>query len=113
MVWQEAHRLAIMVYKETASFPDNEKFGLTNQLRRASVSVPSNIAEGFCRQSPKEKINFYFISLGSLSEVQSQILIAKDLGYLNDTGFEKLDTQSVLVSRLCNGLIKSSRKLLG
>ncbi|MEK7143547.1 MAG: four helix bundle protein [Patescibacteria group bacterium] len=112
VAWREAHKLAIMIYRETGSFPNSEQFGLVNQLRRASVSISSNIAEGFSRQSPKEKINFYYISLGSLTEVQNQILLAKDLGFIENKAFEVVDAQTISVSRLCNGLIKSSKKLV-
>ena len=109
VTWRESHKLAIMVYRATSNFPDTEKFGLANQIRRASVSISSNIAEGFSRQSLKEKINFYYISLGSLTEVQSQILLAKDLGFIENKTFDEVDTQTILVSRLYNGLIKSSK----
>lgn len=86
-VWKEAHRLTISTYKLTRSFPKEEQFGLTNQIRRCAVSIPSNIAEGFSRYSKKEKVNFYRIAKGSLSELQSQILIARDLEYINQTTF--------------------------
>jgi len=79
--WQEAHKLVLMIYKISKSFPKEEIFGLTSQIRRAAISITSNIAEGFSRKSYLEKIQFYFTSLGSLSEVQSQLLIAKDVNY--------------------------------
>src|ERR1035437_1229381 len=88
--WQEAHALVLMVYKCTESFPDKEKFGLTNQLRRAVISVTSNIAEGFGRQTSKEKIQFYYHSNGSLLEIKSQLFAGRDLKYLTDINFEKL-----------------------
>src|SRR3989344_224377 len=77
-VWRESHKLVLMVYKFTKNFPKNELFGLTSQLRRAVVSITSNIAEGFSRFSYKEKIQFYSIAFGSLTEVQNQLLISKD-----------------------------------
>src|SRR3989338_7264449 len=82
-VWQEGHKLVLMVYRETKHFPDEERFGLTSQVRRSAVSVTSNIAEGFGRFSYKEKLQFYHTSLGSLFELQNQLIIARDIGYLS------------------------------
>ncbi|MBU4141633.1 four helix bundle protein [Patescibacteria group bacterium] len=107
--WKEAHKLVLMVYLATKKFPKEELFCLTNQLRRAVISITSNIAEGFSRNSSKEKIQFYFIALGSLTETQNQILVARDLKYLDKENFNKLATQSILVSKLINGLIKYCR----
>jgi len=83
---------------------------LVSQLRRAVVSITSNIAEGFSRKSYTEKIQFYFMSLGSLSEVQNQFLISKDLGYLSKEEFDTAVEQTTMVSKLLNGIIKSSKK---
>ncbi len=83
-IWQRSIKLVVEIYKLTKTFPEDEKYGLTNQIRRASVSVPSNIAEGACRKSNKEFINFLHISLGSLSEVETQIIISNKLKYLNE-----------------------------
>lgn len=105
--WKEGHKLVIDVYGVTKIFPKEELFGLTNQLRRAVVSITSNIAEGFSRQSYKEKIQFYFMALGSLTEVQNQLLIAKDVGYLEIKDFKGIASQTVEVSKVINGLIKS------
>ncbi len=105
--WRESHRLAVMIYRVTKEFPVEERFGLSNQIRRAVVSIPSNIAEGFSRRSVKEKIQFYTISRGSLIEVQSQLLIARDVGYLEENSFSKLANQTIQVSKLINGLIKN------
>ena len=73
-VWQEGHKLVLLIYKVTKKFPKEELFGLTNQIKRAGVSITSNIAEGFSRQSYKEKLQFYYMSLGSLTEIQNQLL---------------------------------------
>lgn len=108
--WKEAHKLVLMVYKLTKVFPPEEKFDLTSQIRRAVVSISSNIAEGFSRNSSKEKIQFYYTARGSLTEVQNQLLIAKDLGYLDNEKFKEVASQTVIVSKLINGLIKSLRK---
>lgn len=105
--WKEGHKLVLEVYKISKNFPREEKFGLVDQLRRASVSITSNIAEGFSRKSKKEKTQFLFTALGSLTEVQNQLLIAKDLGYLDKDRFVELAKSSVVISKLINGLIKS------
>lgn len=107
--WQESHKLVLEIYKITEKFPVDERFGLTNQIRRAGVSITSNIAEGFRRESYKEKIRFYYISLGSLSEVQNQLLLARDLGYLDQEKFQQLAVGTVSASKLIMGLIKSSK----
>lgn len=108
-VWQDSHQLTLEVYRITKAFPKDELFALTNQLRRAAVSVPSNLAEGFNRLSLKEKIQFYSISLGSLSEVQSQIMLAKDLGYMSKEELMKLLVSSESIHKQLVGLIKSLR----
>ncbi len=108
-VWKEAHKLVIMIYKTTKQFPKDELFGLTNQIRRAVVSVTSNIAEGFSRNTFRDKTQFYSIALGSLTEVQNQLLIARDVGYIDNKIFQEIGGQTVIVSKLCNGLLKSNR----
>jgi len=107
--WKEGHVLVTNIYKVTNDFPKSEIFGLTNQLRRAVVSVTSNIAEGFSRQSHKEKIQFFSMSLGSLTEIQNQLQIALDVNYLDDETFTRLDKQTIVVSKLLNGLLKYLR----
>lgn len=104
--WKEGHNLVLMIYNLTKKFPKEEVFGLTNQLRRAVVSITSNIAEGFSRRTSKDKIHFYLISLGSLTEIQNQILIAKDIKYIDKEEFNKIALQTIVVSKLINGLIK-------
>lgn len=112
IVWQKGHKLVLLVYKHTATFPKEELFGLTNQLRRAVVSFTSNIAEGFSRTSYKEKAQFYAIALGSLTEVQNQLLIARDLGYITNELFEDLEGLLVELNKMTNGLIKKSKTLI-
>lgn len=104
--WKEAHVLVLLVYRVTKGFPVDEKFGLTNQIRRAAVSISSNISEGFARRSMLEKKQFYYLALGSLAEVQNQLLIAKDLKYLTKASFDEIAEETVSVSKLINGLIK-------
>jgi four helix bundle protein len=82
VAWQEAHKTVLEIYKITKSFPRSELFGLTNQMRRCSISIVSNIAEGFSRSTFKDKNQFYIMALGSTTEFQSQLLIARDLKYV-------------------------------
>lgn len=110
--WKEGHNLVLEVYNVTKDFPDEEKFGLIIQLRRAVVSITSNIAEGFSRNSYREKLQFYSIALGSLTEVQNQLLIARDIGYLSKEKFHSLAEQTVIVSKITNGLIKKSKTII-
>ena len=105
--WKESHWLVIEIYKITNKFPKEEQFGLTNQIRRAVVSITSNIAEGFSRQSLKEKAQFYSMALGSLTEVQNQLLISRDIKYVDDEIFDKVADRTVVINKLLNGLIKS------
>ena len=83
-VWKESMNLAKEVYKLTERFPREEIFGLTSQMRRAAVSIPSNIAEGAARKSDKEFIQFLHVSLGSLAEVETQLLLSRELGFLKN-----------------------------
>ena len=104
IVWQKAMDLVEDVYKKTKGFPREELYGLTSQLRRAVVSVPSNIAEGQGRNSTKEFLHHLSIAYGSLCEVGTQILIANRLGYLEKRDLERLDGLTSEVGRLINGL---------
>ncbi|OIP58659.1 MAG: four helix bundle protein [Candidatus Moranbacteria bacterium CG_4_10_14_3_um_filter_44_15] len=107
VTWQEGHKLVLDIYKSTKSFPKEEMFGLTNQIRRAVVSITSNIAEGFNRKSIKDKTHFYVMAHGSVAEVQNQLLIARDVQYLEKSEFSQIANQTVLVHKLLTGLIKS------
>jgi len=108
--WQEGHRLVVMVYEKTKDFPRQEDFVLTSQLRRAAISVTSNIAEGFTRQSVKEKVHFYAMAHASLSELQSQLLVARDVGYSALADFDTLAQQSVKTHKLIGGLIRATKQ---
>ncbi|MEK7547217.1 MAG: four helix bundle protein [Patescibacteria group bacterium] len=110
--WQEAHKLVIMVYETTKIFPREEIFGLVSQMRRAAISVTSNIAEGFGRQGYKEKIQFYYLAQGSLIELKNQILAAKDIGYMKSGDYEELMGQADSAHKLLQGLIKKSKTFL-
>ncbi len=107
--WKQGHQLALEVYKLTRSFPKEELYSLVDQLRRAAVSITSNIAEGFSRQSYKEKVQFYSTAMGSTTEVQSQLLLAKDLGYINIGQFNLISEIALTTHKLLSGLIKSSK----
>jgi four helix bundle protein len=110
--WKEGHQLAIGIYQLTLKFPKEEKFGLTSQLRRAGVSVTANIAEGFSRYYFKEKIKFYYISRGSLSEIQNLLLVARDISYINKNEFTQFFDHCDKVTAIINGLIRSSLNLI-
>ena len=110
IAWQKGHQLVIAIYKATNEFPKKEMFALTNQMCRCAVSITSNIAEGFSRKGTKEKIQFYYMSLGSVTELQNQLLIARDIGYLPKEKFNNLARQTIEVSKLINGLIRSLKK---
>jgi four helix bundle protein len=106
--WQEAHVLVLLIYKNTEMFPDKEKFGLTNQMRRASISVTSNIAEGFGRQTFKEKVQFYYHSNGSLLEIKSQLFATRDLTFITPAIFNVIIKQADVAQSLLRGLIRSA-----
>ncbi len=109
IAWQKSMQLAKEVYKATAAMPDSERFGLTAQMRRAAVSIPSNIAEGHGRQSLPDYIRFLKTSRGSLMELQTQLLLAQDLGFIRPTG-ELTDILSE-TDRVLQGLIRSLQKV--
>lgn len=109
--WQEGHKLALAIYKATKEFPIEERFGLIDQMRRCAVSITSNVAEGFSRKTKKEKAQFFYMALGSVTELQNQLLIARDIGYIPNFSFQELAGKTIAVSKLVNGLIKSSRIL--
>lgn len=108
IVWQKGHALVLEVYKVTKLFPKEELFVLIPQLRRCSISITSNIAEGFSRNTRKEKVQFYATSLGSLTELQNQLLIARDLVYITINVYNKLFEDSVEVHKMLNAMIKSA-----
>ncbi|GMU74071.1 MAG: hypothetical protein AMXMBFR44_2700 [Candidatus Campbellbacteria bacterium] len=109
-VWKEGHGLAKAIYLCTKEFPGDEIFGLTNQIRRAAVSVTSNVAEAHGRVSHKEKLRFYLVARGSLVEVQNQLLLARDVGYLQDDAFFLLCERVIKTLKLLNGIIRYCRK---
>ena len=110
--WQEARKLVVEVYRLLDGFPKFEKYALCDQIRRAIVSVPSNLAEGTGRTSAKEQLHFYEIAYGSLMEAYNQLIIASDLKYIGDNSLRELEPQIDVVARMLNGLRSSLLKKL-
>ena len=106
-VWQEAHRLVMVAYQATEKFPRREQFGLTIQFRRAAVSIPANIAEGFGRRSTKEFLQSLAIANGSLEEARYYSHLARELNYIPQQDHETLENQCGVVARLLSGLTRS------
>jgi four helix bundle protein len=106
LVWQRSRVLVKNIYDATTKFPKSELFGITNQMRRAVVSIPSNIAEGYGRHSNKEFKQFLNIARGSIAELQTQLLLTLDLGYINKSVHKELDDEIVEIYKMLNGLIK-------
>lgn len=106
-VWQKAYYLCLDIYKITKSFPMEEKYGLTSQVRRAAVSVPSNIAEGYGRKSTKEYLQLLYVAYGSICELETQILLSGDLKYIETRDLERLQQETGEVERMLKALIKS------
>ncbi len=104
-VWQESMSLVILIYKVSEDFPKHEIYGLSSQIRRAAVSIPSNIAEGAGRKGENEFKRFLYIALGSLSEVETQLEISKRLGYIND--IEVMNNSIYFIRNMLSNLIKS------
>jgi four helix bundle protein len=105
IAWQKAKSLALDVYRCTRRFPKDEIYGLSSQMRRAAVSVPSNIAEGKGRYSQKEFVQFLYHARGSLLELETQLSIARDLDYIDRPLFESLESETEELGRILNGLI--------
>ena len=109
LVWKKSIEFVTKIYVLTKSFPENERYGLTNQLRRAAVSIPSNISEGAARGSSKEFVRFLFVSRASAAEIETQLIIAQNLGFLNgvdDSLIKDLDS----ICRMLTALIKKLKE---
>jgi four helix bundle protein len=109
IAWQKAMELVAQIYRVTKNWPREETFGLTSQLRRAAVSIPSNVAEGHGRTGPREFVHHLSIAHGSLCEAETQLLIARHLEYIDDSVLERLMQQTSEVGRLTRGIIRSLR----
>lgn len=105
-VWQESHKLVIYTYTISKKFPSNEKYSMTDQTRRAAVSITSNIAEGFGRKTLKDKIHFYHMSHGSLMELKNLIFIAKDLSYIGKDDYVRISQQITTSQKLILGVLR-------
>lgn len=108
--WKLSRILVKRIYKIIKKFPKYENFNIVDQMRRAVVSIPANIAEGYARYYFKEKIRFYYIARGSLAEIQTFIVIAYDVGYINKDIMESVIEETISISKLINGLIRSNKK---
>lgn len=107
--WQRGHELVLKIYNTTEKFPKSEMFSLTDQMKRAAISITSNIAEGFGRCGYKEKLHFYFISQGSLTELKSQLFIARDIGYITKDKFLSVYEMADKAHQLLQGLITKTK----
>jgi four helix bundle protein len=105
-VWEKAHVLAVKIYRKTKAFPLDERYGLTSQLRRASVSIAANLAEGCGRFSPRDKAKFFIIAMGSASEVQHLLILSKDLGYICDSNAPLLEMEIAEIKKMLTPLIQ-------
>ena len=107
VVWQKAHAFVLAAYQHSAAFPAAERYGLTSQLRRAAVSVPANIAEGFCRRGPADKARYLNIAQASLEECRYYLILARDLGYGAEDSLDNLATE---VSKLLEAYGRAVRE---
>lgn len=105
-IFREAHALVLSVYKISKQIPDAERFSLTSQIRRSAASIPTNIVEGNARGHSKEMVEFLFFAKGSLEETKYHLLLAKDLGYINEDNYVQIVENANNVGKQLNGLIK-------
>ena len=110
-VWVESRLLSVKIYNLTKNFPKEEQFGLTSQIRRCSISVPSNIAEGCGRNTAKDTIRFLYIARGSLYELETQLFLSSDLGFIKKSELDDVLEHVVVCKKLINGFIKYYNKL--
>ena len=112
IAWQRAHRFTILVYQMTKNFPEDERFGLVSQFRRAAVSVEANIAEGYKKLSKADKLRFLNISEGSLAECRNYIILSRDLGFISEEQHDMLyvaiEEASKLLTSYCKGIINNT-----
>ena len=105
-IWQRSHQLTLHIYKTTVSFPPEEKFGLTSQMRRACSSIPTNIAEGCGRNTEGDMNQFFIVSMGSASELEYQLLLAKDLDYITSSTYDILFNELIEIKKMLNAFIQ-------
>tara|TARA_Y100000814_G_C12065729_1_gene311189 strand:- start:176 stop:541 length:366 start_codon:yes stop_codon:yes gene_type:complete len=106
LVWQKAHQLTLEIYRVTKNFPKSEQFNLISQINRASLSIPTNIAEGCGRESQKELIRFLYISSGSANEMEYFLLVSKDLGFIEKDLYNKLNSEVNEIKKMLASLIR-------
>ncbi len=106
-VWQKSYKLCLHIYKVTKRFPKDEMYGLTSQIRRSAVSIPSNIAEGYGRKTTLEYVRFLYIAYGSVCELETQTMISGDLDYVDKKGLQELKEEIGDVERMLKAMIKS------
>ena len=106
-VWQKSYKLCLHIYKVTKRFPKDEMYGLTSQIRRSAVSIPSNIAEGYGRKTTLEYVRFLYIAYGSVCELETQTMISGDLDYVEKKGLQELKEEIGDVERMLKAMIKS------
>ena len=111
-VWQQSIEMVTSIYLMTKAFPKDELFGLVSQMRRAAVSVPSNIAEGYARGTDREKLHFLRISSGSMSEIETQLMLSLNLGYVSQEAFDELSEKVTSLWKQLNALVSSLKKRL-
>jgi len=108
-VWRKAHELTLVVYRATAGFPNEERFGLTRQIRRACVSIPANLAEGTGRGGDTDFARFCQMAMGSAAEVEYHLLLARDLGMLDPRKYQDLTTSVTEIKKMLTSLMKTLR----
>jgi four helix bundle protein len=108
-VWEKSHQLALSIYKATKSFPKEELYGLTSQIRRSSMSIPTNIAEGCGQNTDAQLARFLQIAMGSASETEYQLLLSHDLGFISKEDYEKLNNDVTEVKRMLTSFIQTLR----
>lgn len=109
--WKIGHEVVLAIYKIVKTFPKAELYGLSNQMRRAAISITSNVAEGFGRKNYKEKTQFYYLSHGSLVELQNQLIISRDVGYIDSNAYQEIYQLTMKTQKLLNGLISKTKEL--
>jgi four helix bundle protein len=107
LVWQKSMDLVVAVYEQAKSFPKDEIYSLTQQIKRSAVSIPSNLAEGSSKKSTKEFLRFINIAYGSLAELETQLLLANKLQMLDNKNLENLNLKTTEIAKMCSGLINS------
>lgn len=105
-VWEKAHQLTLAVYRATTSFPTDEKYGLTSQLRRAAAAIPANIAEGCGRGGERELARYLQIAMGSASELEYHLLLARDLGFVDGALYQQLQERTTEVKRMLTSFVR-------